>query len=81
MEAALTAGDYKVIIAWVNDDADGFNPAAAIDNFSIAYKPGQATGFNDGLIDSDKAVKFIRNNHVYILVNGRIYDATGRRVK
>ena len=81
VDKALTAGDYKVVIAWVNDEADAGETAAAIDNFSIAYKPGQATGFNDGLIDSDKAVKFIRNNHVYILVNGRIYDATGRRVK
>jgi len=81
VDTALTAGDYKVVIAWVNDEADAGETAAAIDNFSIRYKQGQATGFNDGLIGSDKAVKFIRNNHVYILVNGRIYDATGRKVE
>lgn len=31
----LTAGQYKVVIAWINDNESGNNTPAAIDNFSI----------------------------------------------
>ena len=79
-EQALLAGQYKLVFVWHNDDADSDGVPAAIDNISITIKPGETTGF--GNIGTDtKAVKFIRGNHVYILVNGVIYDATGRRVE
>ena len=79
-EIDLTAGQYKVVIAWINDEAEGQNAPAAIDNFSIRMKDTE-TGINGGAAIDTKAIKFIRNNHVYILVNGVMYDATGRRVK
>ena len=80
-ELALNAGQYKIVFAWFNDDSDGENPPAAIDNFSIVIKPSIPTGF--GGVDGEgfKAIKFMRDNHVYILVNGVIYDATGRLVE
>ena len=79
-EQALLAGQYKLVFVWHNDDADSDGDPAAIDNIGITIKPGDTTGF--GNIGTDtKAVKFIRGNHVYILVNGVIYDATGRRVE
>lgn len=83
LEVELVPGQYKIVIAWFNDydDEHGEDPAGAIDNFSIEYKRGSATGLNEGMLGGDKAIKFIQNNHVYILVNGRIYDATGRRVE
>ena len=83
LEVELVHGQYKIIIAWFNDNDDeyGEDPAGAIDNFSIDYKDGGATGLDEGILGGDKAIKFIQNNHVYILVNGRIYDATGRQVK
>lgn len=31
----LTAGQYKVVIAWINDNESGNNTPAAIDNFSV----------------------------------------------
>lgn len=83
LEVELVHGQYKIVIAWFNDNDDeyGEDPAGAIDNFSIDYKDGGATGLDEGILGGDKAIKFIQNNHVYILVNGRIYDATGRQVK
>jgi len=79
-EVALNAGEYKIVIAWFNDDADGNNPPAAIDNFSIAIKPGQGTGVDALHGDGVKAVKFIKDQKIYILINGVIYDVTGRKV-
>ena len=83
LEVELVHGQYKIVIAWFNDNDDeyGEDPAGAIDNFSIVYKEGEPTGLDEGILGGDKAIKFIKNNHVYILVNGRIYDATGRQVK
>ena len=80
-EAALAAGQYKVVLAWVNDESDGNNPAAAIDNFSITYKESIPTGLNGGAVGAEKAIKFIHNDKVYILVNGVIYNITGQRTE
>ena len=72
------AGDYKLLVAWINDEADGETPGA-IDN--IAIISGDAiTGIEGNAGFENKAVKFIQNDHVYILINGVIYDVTGRKV-
>ena len=72
------AGDYKLLVAWINDEADGETPGA-IDN--IAIISGNAiTGIEGNAGFENKAVKFIQNDHVYILINGVIYDVTGRKV-
>lgn len=34
-----TAGDYQVVFAWRNDDSQGSQPPAAIDNFSVIKLP------------------------------------------
>lgn len=34
-----TAGDYQVVFAWRNDDTQGAQPPAAIDNFSVIKLP------------------------------------------
>jgi len=72
------AGDYKLLVAWINDEEGGETPGA-IDN--IAIISGDAiTGIEGNAGFENKAVKFIQNDHVYILINGVIYDVTGRKV-
>ena len=72
------AGDYKLLVAWINDEADGETPGA-IDN--IAIISGDAiTGIEGNAGFENKAVKFIQDQNIYILINGVIYDVTGRKV-
>ena len=55
---------------------------STIDNISIQEK-GPETGLegNAGIFNNGKAFKFLRDDKVFILVNGVIYDATGRKVE
>ena len=82
-DAEIEAGQYKLVFAWFNDESDGDDTPAAIDNISIQEK-GQETGLingNAGIFNNGEAFKFLRDNKVFILVNGIIYDATGRKVE
>ena len=75
----VTAGDYKLVVAWFNDEADGDLPGA-IDNISIVS--GDAiTNIESGAGFENKAIKFIKNDQVYILLNGKVYTITGQRVE
>ena len=47
--------------------------------FAKSADPTAISNTGDGI--DGKAVKFIRNENVFILVNGVIYDATGRKVE
>ena len=55
--------------------------------FTVAFKlkvedPGTTTNVeNTAGVDSDKPLKFIYNDKMYILRNGIIYDAVGKKVK
>ena len=82
-DAQIAAGLYKLVFAWFNDGELGEDSPAAIDNISIQEK-GQETGLingNAGIFNNGEAFKFLRDNKVFILVNGVIYDATGRKVE
>lgn len=81
-DAEIEAGQYKLVFAWFNDESDGDDTPAAIDNISIQEK-GPETGLegNAGIFNNGEAFKFLRDNKVFILVNGVIYDATGRKVE
>ena len=82
-DAQIEAGLYKLVFAWFNDEQLGDDTPAAIDNISIQEK-GQETGLingNAGIFNNGEAFKFLRDNKVFILVNGVIYDATGRKVE
>ena len=82
-DAQIAAGLYKLVFAWFNDAEQGEDSPAAIDNISIQEK-GQETGLingNAGIFNNGEAFKFLRDNKVFILVNGVIYDATGRKVE
>lgn len=82
-DAQIAAGLYKLVFAWFNDEQLGEDSPAAIDNISIQEK-GQETGLingNAGIFNNGEAFKFLRDNKVFILVNGVIYDATGRKVE
>ncbi len=73
-------GLYRLAVIWINDDSFSDGAPAAIDNLSIRHKDNPTTiGGTDA--EGVQAVKFIENDHVYILINGVIYDATGRKVK
>ena len=82
--------------AWVGQEATGaayysytgyYGLEEAQQNFlpkmTIVYAPKlEATGLIEtGAGIDGKAIKFIRDNHVYILVNGVLYDATGRKIE
>lgn len=81
-DAEVAAGQYKLVFAWFNDESDGEDAPAAIDNISIQEK-GPETGLegNAGIFNNGEAFKFLRDDKVFILVNGVIYDATGRKVE
>ena len=82
-EVNVPAGLYKLAVAWFNDnDADfGEDYPGAIDNISIREKGAPTSISNTGFGTDGKAIKFIRDEKVFILVNGVIYDATGRKVE
>ena len=84
--ANVVAGQYKLVIFWQNDEGneDDFQEAtpAAIDNIYVVLGDVPTpTSIEGGAGIESKAIKFIKNSHVYIQINGRIYDATGRRVE
>lgn len=78
-EVTVAAGQYRLAFIWINDESGADGDPAAIRNLSIAK--GTITGIESGAGFGSKAVKFIKNNQVYILVNGNIYDAIGRKIK
>ena len=74
-------GLYRVVFVWINDDSSSNGVPAAIDNLSIVHKdyPTDIEGANAG--KDTKALKFIRDNHVYIMLNGKVYNVTGQAVE
>ncbi len=77
----VPAGHYRVAFIWINDDSFTDGEPAAIN--CLYVKRGDATGLPDGGNAGlgTEAVKFIRDNRVYILVNGAVFDMTGRKVE
>lgn len=74
-------GLYRVVFVWINDDSNSDGAPAAINNLSISHKsyPTDIEGANAG--KDTKAIKFIRDNHVYIMLNGKVYNVTGQAVE
>ena len=77
----VPAGHYRVAFIWINDDSFSDGEPAAIN--CLYVKRGDATGLPEGgnAGFGAEAVKFIRDNRVYILVNGAVFDMTGRKVE
>ena len=73
-------GMYRLVFIWINDDVDSDGAPAAIDNISIQHKDNP-TDIQSGAGVENKAVKFIYNNQVYILLNGNVYNITGQKVE
>ena len=73
-------GLYRLVFIWSNDDSDSDGEPAAIDNLLIIHKDN-ATDIQSGAGIGNKAVKFMHNNQVYILLNGVIYNVTGQKVE
>ena len=76
----VESGLYNVVFAWRNDGSGGVQAPAAVDNISIAIVRDPSAIEGNAAINT-KAVKFIRNNQVYILVNGTVYNVTGQKVE
>ena len=79
-DVEVVPGRWKLLVAWFNDDSDGDQTPAAIDNISIRHK-AFPTDIEAGAGIESKAVKFIYNNQVYILLNGTVYNITGQKVE
>ena len=79
-DVEVVPGRWKLVVAWFNDDSDGDQTPAAIDNISIRHK-AFPTDIEAGAGIESKAVKFIYNNQVYILLNGTVYNITGQKVE
>ena len=76
----VPAGHYRVAFIWINDESYSDGEPAAIN--CLYVKRGDATGIQEGNAGFDsKAVKFIENDHVYILINGSVYNVTGQKVE
>ena len=52
-----------------------------IDNFAVEEIGGTGTGIDAIGTESEKAVKFVKDDHIYILRNGILYDVTGRLIR
>ena len=77
---SVPAGHYRVAFIWINDDSFTDGDPAAIN--CLYVKRGDATGIQEGNAGFDnKAIKFIENDHVYILINGAVYNVTGQKVE
>lgn len=77
---SLAPGYYYVVFAWRNDNSTGAQSPAAVDNIHIQHVDDE-TGIGNAGIEGAKAIKFIRNNQVYILINGTVYNVTGQKVE
>lgn len=73
-------GIYRLVFAWVNDDDYSDGDPAAIDNIAIRHQ-AFPTDIESGAGIESKAVKFIYNDQVYILLNGAVYNITGQKVE
>ena len=71
---------YYVVFAWRNDNSTGAQAPAAVDNIVIRHTDFP-TGIESGAGIESNAVKFIRNDQVYIMINGAIYNVTGQKVE
>ncbi|MBQ7438592.1 MAG: fibronectin type III domain-containing protein [Paludibacteraceae bacterium] len=77
----INPGLYQIVFVWRNDGSTGSQTPAAIDNIHIQHL-AYPTGINEtGAGIENKAVKFIYNNQVYILLNGNVYNITGQKVE
>lgn len=76
----IVPGYYQFVFAWYNDNSGGAQAPAAVDNIHIQHLdyPTDIEG-NAGF--ENKAVKFIQNDQVYILINGVVYNITGQKVE
>ena len=77
----IAPGYYHVVFAWYNDNSTGAQSPAAVDNIHIQRVSAQPTAIEGGAGIESKAVKFIKNDHIYIRLNDKIYDVIGRKVK
>ena len=77
----INPGLYQVVFVWRNDGSSGSQTPAAIDNIHIQHL-AYPTGINEtGAGIENKAVKFIHNDRVYIMLNGNVYTVTGQKVE
>ena len=77
----IVPGYYQLVFAWRNDNSTGTQSPAAVDNIHIQHLDYPTDFENADSNIGSKAVKFIRNNQVYILINGVVYNITGQKVE
>ncbi|MBR6829414.1 MAG: hypothetical protein IKM83_02235, partial [Paludibacteraceae bacterium] len=76
---SVPAGHYRIAFIWINDDSFTDGDPAAIN--CLYVKRGDATGIEAGAGIENQAIKFIRDDQVYILLNGTVYTITGQKVE
>jgi hypothetical protein len=77
----IEPGYYQLVFAWRNDNSTGAQSPAAVDNIHIQHLDYPTDFENADSNLGNQAVKFIRNNQVYILINGVVYNITGQKVE
>lgn len=77
----IVPGYYQLVFAWRNDNSTGTQSPAAVDNIHIQHLDYPTDFENADSNIGSNAVKFIRNNQVYILINGVVYNITGQKVE
>lgn len=81
VEISATAATGFVFSQWSDGNTD--NPrtvtVTADATYTAEFVADHGTGL-DNLGAEDKAIKFVKDGHVYIMRNGIIYTATGQRV-
>ena len=80
VEVELEPALYFLVFAWRNDSYTGTQAPAAVDNVVVRHK-AYPTDIESGAGIENKAVKFIHNDHVYIMLNGTVYTITGQKVE
>ena len=71
----LAMGDYSVYLE------KGYTDGRFVLEINVNEVPTAIDGVSDGTLKDGKAHKFLQNGVMYILQNGVVYDAQGKRVK
>lgn len=77
------SGEYDILFTWANDGSYGNQYPLCIKNLELKLiaESSVITKMEEIMIGDEKAVKVVRNGHVYILRRGHVYSILGQKMK